>query len=190
MNYFNNNNKTLAMQTDNNPLIKGVTTKYRSLIFYILHNGITDKHTVEDLYSKVCERILNVVRDGKYIDEGKERAFIGRITRNIQMDYFRSQRTVGNNAIMYHDDREIVLKTDLMVDPTPNEEEVIHFNEEIKELHKNIEYLTPEIGEAIKLRYFRHMSFLEIAEEQQCSINTALGRVRYGIKNLRKMRNN
>lgn len=177
------------MHTNNiGPLVKGVTNTYKSLIFYILHNGITDKHTVEELYSKVCEKIISVEREGKYIDEGKEKAFIGRIAKNIQTDYFRSQSRVGNNAILNRHDDRILLKTDLALDPTPNEEEVMHYKEEVRWLHKNIEHLKPEIAEAVKMRYFRQMTFSEISEEQGCSINTALGRVRYALLNLRKMK--
>ncbi|MBL0232172.1 MAG: sigma-70 family RNA polymerase sigma factor [Chitinophagaceae bacterium] len=150
---------------------------YTSILFLV-----KDKYLAEDIFQDVFIRIIDTLRSGRYTEEGKFLPWAMRIAHNLCVDHFR--RVKRNPIIRNSEDKDIF--------------EVLNFSEESAEdrLMKRQSYdrvrdmldrLPEDQREVIILRHYADMSFKEIAATTNCSINTALGRMRYGLINLRKL---
>jgi RNA polymerase sigma factor (sigma-70 family) len=143
---------------------------------------VKDKYLAEDIFQEVFIRIIDTLRSGRYTDEGKFLPWAMRIAHNLCVDHFRKVKRTP--TIKTGDDRDIF--------------EVLNFTEagaDIKMMKRQshdrvremLDRLPEDQREVIILRHYADMSFKEIASLTNCSINTALGRMRYGLINLRKM---
>jgi len=150
---------------------------YTSILFLV-----KDKYLAEDIFQDVLIKIIDTIRGGRYTEEGKFLPWAMRIAHNLCVDHFRKVKRTP--SIKTSDDRDIF--------------EVINFTEEgadekmIKrqsheKVRQMLDLLPEDQREVIILRHYADMSFKEIAAVTNCSINTALGRMRYGLINLRKM---
>src|SRR6476659_2048215 len=150
---------------------------YTSIFFLV-----KDKYLAEDIFQDVFIRIIDTIRSGRYTEEGKFLPWAMRIAHNLCVDHFRKVKRTP--AIKTSDDRDIF--------------EVIHFTEEGADtkmmkrqshdrVRQMLDLLPEDQREVIILRHYADLSFKEIAALTNCSINTALGRMRYGLINLRKM---
>ena len=150
---------------------------YTSILFLV-----KDKYLAEDIFQDVLIKIIDTIRGGRYTEEGKFLPWAMRIAHNLCVDHFRKVKRTP--AIKTSDDRDIF--------------EVINFTEEgadtkimKKQSHDRVrqmlDLLPEDQREVIILRHYADLSFKEIASLTNCSINTALGRMRYGLINLRKM---
>ena len=150
---------------------------YTSILFLV-----KDKYLAEDIFQDVLIKIIDTIRGGRYTEEGKFLPWAMRIAHNLCVDHFRKVKRTP--SIRTSDDRDIF--------------EVINFTEEgadMKMMKKQshdcvrqmLDLLPEDQREVIILRHYADLSFKEIASLTNCSINTALGRMRYGLINLRKM---
>lgn len=150
---------------------------YTSILFLV-----KDKYLAEDIFQDVFIRIIDTVRSGRYTEEGKFLPWAMRIAHNLCVDYFRKVKRTP--TIKTGTDQDIF--------------EVLNFTEESAEdkmvkrqshhrVREMLDKLPEDQREVIILRHYADMSFKEIATITDCSINTALGRMRYGLINLRKM---
>jgi len=150
---------------------------YTSILFLV-----KDKYLAEDIFQDVLIKVIDTIRGGRYTEEGKFLPWAIRIAHNLCVDHFRKVKR--SPAIKTSDNQDIF--------------EVLQFSEEAADVkmvrnesegrvHKMLEMLPEDQREVIILRHFADMSFKEIATVTNCSINTALGRMRYGLINLRKM---
>ena len=150
---------------------------YTSIFFLV-----KDKYLAEDIFQDVFIRIIDTIKSGRYTEEGKFLPWAMRIAHNLCVDYFRKVKRTP--TIKNSDDQDIF--------------EVLNFTEDSaedkmikKQSHNRVrdmlDQLPEDQREVIILRHYADMSFKEIAEITDCSINTALGRMRYGLINLRKM---
>lgn len=150
---------------------------YTSILFLV-----KDKYLAEDIFQDVFIRVIDTTRSGRYTDEGKFLPWAMRIAHNLCVDHFRKVKRTP--LIKTGDDQDIF--------------EVLNFTEESAEdrlmkkqsrsrVRDMLDQLPEDQREVIILRHYADMSFKEIAEATGCSINTALGRMRYGLINLRKM---
>ena len=137
-----------------------------------------DRELADDIFQEVSVRVLSKIRKGEYQDNGKFAGWVKTIAHNMVIDYMRSAK---NNCV-YSDD---LINEDAALDDS--EEDMI-VKEQINEtLHRLIIKLPKPQTEIIKMHYFEDLSFNEIAEKKNISINTALGRARYALINLREM---
>lgn len=137
-----------------------------------------DRELADDIFQEVSIRVLTKIRNGEYTDTGKFVAWVKRIAHNMVIDYMRADK----NDCVYSDD---LINEDAAFDDS--KEDMI-VKEQIKEtLHLLVDKLPKPQTEIIKLHYFEDLSFNEIAEKKKISINTALGRARYALINLREM---
>ena len=137
-----------------------------------------DRALADDVFQEVSVRVLSKIRKGEYQDNGKFAGWVKTIAHNMVIDYMRSAK---NNCV-YSDE---MINEESAVDDC--EEDMI-VKEQIKEtLHKLVDKLPESQTEIIKMHYFEDLSFNEIAEKKKISINTALGRARYALINLREM---
>ena len=144
---------------------------------------VKDGDTAEDIFHETLIKAVPVIDEGKYADSGKFLSWILRIAHNQVIDYFRAQkqnRQVNESAAGYN-----VLGTLRFAERTVEDKMV---SEQIeRDVRALVELLPDEQREVVMLRYFSGLSFKEIAEQTNVSINTALGRMRYALINLRKM---
>ncbi|MBS1667246.1 MAG: sigma-70 family RNA polymerase sigma factor [Bacteroidetes bacterium] len=150
---------------------------YTSILFLV-----KDKYLAEDIFQDVLIKVIDTIRGGRYTEEGKFLPWATRIAHNLCVDHFRKVKRTP--AIKTSDDRDIF--------------EVINFTEEGADtkmmkrqshdrVRQMLDMLPEDQKEVIILRHYADLSFKEIASLTDCSINTALGRMRYGLINLRKM---
>ena len=144
---------------------------------------VKDHDLADDILQETFIKAVQVIDDGRYADTGKFLSWMLRIAHNKVIDYFRSQKsakTINESDAGYN-----MLGTLRFAERTV-EDNII--SEQIEaDVRRLVEHLPDEQREVVKLRYFSGLSFQEIADQTGVSINTALGRMRYALINLRKM---
>lgn len=159
-------------------LIKRHKTKIFTTILYI----VNDHYIAEDIFQETLIKAIRTLRKGKYNEEGKFLPWIVRIGRNMAIDHFR--RAKRTPKITSHDGEDIFRTFEVN---ELNREQVFvqdHKNDVVREL---INTLPKEQKEVLVLRHYGNLSFKEIASITDVSINTALGRMRYALNNMRKV---
>lgn len=162
--------------------LETLIVRHKDKIYTSIFLLVKDKYLAEDIFQDVFIRVIDTVRSGRYTEEGKFLPWAMRIAHNLCVDHFRKVKRTP--AIKTGDDRDIF--------------EVINFSEEgvdrrmmQRQSHDRVremlDRLPEDQREVIILRHYAELSFKEIATLTDCSINTALGRMRYGLINLRKM---
>jgi RNA polymerase sigma-70 factor (ECF subfamily) len=144
---------------------------------------VKDADVADDVLQETLIKVVRVIDEGRYVDNGKFLSWVLRIAHNQVIDYFRSQKsakTINESDAGYN-----MLGTLRFAERTV-EDNII--SEQIEaDVRRLVEHLPDEQREVVKLRYFSGLSFQEIADQTGVSINTALGRMRYALINLRKM---
>ena len=153
------------------------------LYSYILF-VVRDRELADDIFQETFAKVIVKLQERKYATTGKFSAWVMRIAHNVIMDYYRDQRiesvvsTVDNEDLSQIDGRHVIV---------PNVESR-YVNEQVySDVRRMMNLLPPSQREVIFMRFFQEMSFKEIAEATSVSINTALGRMRYAVLNLRRM---
>jgi RNA polymerase sigma-70 factor (ECF subfamily) len=158
--------------------------RHQERIFNAINFMVKDSYLAEDLIQDIFIKIIGNLKLGKYNDEGKFLPWALRIAHNYCVDHFRKVKRTP--TIKTSDDQdlfEIIKHTDHPADYKMTRSQT---HRDIQEL---VDLLPEEQREIIVLRHYANLSFKEIAQMTNCSINTALGRMRYGLINLRKMMN-
>lgn len=150
---------------------------YTSILFLV-----KDKYLAEDIFQDVLIKVIDTVRSGRYTDEGKFLPWAIRIAHNLCVDHFRKVKRTP--TIKTSDDRDLF---EVLQFTEEGAEAVMIRNQSHDRLRKMLDLLPEDQREVIILRHYAELSFKEIAHLTNCSINTALGRMRYGLINLRKM---
>lgn len=154
--------------------------RYKSKVYNTIYLIVKDSAVAEDLLQDVFIKSISILKTGKYTDEGKFLPWINRIARNLAIDYFRREKKYPTIS-----DEEFGLSNKLILADPPIESR--HIKKEIRQtIRKIIRTLPREQKEIVWMRHYMEMSFQEIATYKDISINTALGRMRYALINLRK----
>ena len=144
---------------------------------------VRDRDVADDILQETLIKVVRVIDEGRYADTGKFLSWVLRIAHNQVIDYFRSQK--GSRTVSEADAGYNVLGTLRFAERTVEDRMV---DEQIEaDVRRLIDCLPEEQREVVVMRYYAGMSFQEIAEQTEVSINTALGRMRYALINLRKM---
>ena len=144
---------------------------------------VKDRDLAEDLFQETFIKVVRVVDEGRYVDSGKFLSWVLRIAHNQVIDHFRAQKQ--DKSISESDAGYDVLGTLRFAEHTIEDRLI---SEQIAADVRNlIELLPDEQREVVKMRYYANLSFKEIAEQTGVSINTALGRMRYALINLRRL---
>lgn len=162
--------------------LEQLINRHQLQIFNFINSKINDRDTSEDLFQDTFIKVIRTLKSGAYNEEGKFLPWVMRIAHNLVIDYFRKSNripTVGNK-----EDFDIF---QFISDNSPNAESTLVQEQVLKDLQKLIQELPEDQKEVLIMRLYRDMSFKEIAENTNVSINTALGRMRYAIINLRKL---
>ena len=144
---------------------------------------VKDRDLAEDLFQDTFVKVVRVIDEGRYVDSGKFLSWVLRIAHNQVIDHFRAQKQ--DKSISESDAGYDVLGTLRFAEHTVEDQLIA---EQIAADVRNlIELLPDEQREVVKMRYYANLSFKEIAEQTGVSINTALGRMRYALINLRRL---
>lgn len=171
--YVNGNNQAFDM----------LLQRYQGKVYsYILHI-VKNKDVADDIFQETFVKIIMTLRQGRYTDTGKFAAWLNRIAHNLIIDYYRQEKS-ENSVSIDNDDVDMLNRRelceanieDLMVD--------VQIRDDVRRI---IDALPLPQREVLVMRYYNDMSFKEIAEATGVSINTALGRMRYAILNMRRI---
>lgn len=144
---------------------------------------VKDRDLADDITQETFIKVVRVIDEGRYTDNGKFLSWVLRIAHNRALDYFRStrnQQTVTESAAGY----DLLGTRPLMEENVEDKMVASQIESDVRRL---VEQLPDEQREVVQMRYYSGMSFKEIADQTDVSINTALGRMRYALINLRKM---
>lgn len=167
----------------NNSCIEQLINRYRTKVYTYILLIVKNQHLAEDLFQDTFIKVIKSLLDGKYKENGKFLSWVIRIAHNLIIDYYRKNRQL--NAIS-KDDFQIDIFNSRKFSGANIEDRLIsdQITEDIKNL---VDELPQDQKEVILLRHYCGLSFKEIAEHTNVSINTALGRMRYALINLRKL---
>ena len=171
----------LYMEGDSNALAT-IVLRYKDKIYTSIYLLVKDKYLTEDIFQDVFIRIIDTLKGGRYTDEGKFLPWAMRIAHNMCVDHFRKVKRTP--TIKTSDDRDIF---EVLNFSEPGADHKMMNGQSQDKVRKMVDLLPEDQREVIILRHYADLSFKEIADLTQCSINTALGRMRYGLINLRKM---
>ena len=175
-NFKNGDEKALAV------LIERHQKDLFSFIFYKL----MDEDLANDIFQDTFMKIIVTLKEGRYNEEGKFILWAKRIAHNLIIDHFRLKAKHNKVSESSYDNDEFSI-FDLLSNQEENIEERLISNQIQEDLMKMLKFFPENQQEVIKLRFFDGLSFKEIADQTDTSINTTLGRVRYALINLRKI---
>jgi RNA polymerase sigma-70 factor (ECF subfamily) len=156
--------------------------KYKDRVFAQLYLMVKDRDLAEDLFQETFIKVVNTLKLGKYNHEGKFLPWVKRIAHNLAIDHFRKLKK--RNEIYNKDEYDLMAN---IPEDSLNVEEAIVSAQIMGSLKGLVEELPQEQREVIMMRIYMGLSFKEIADETNVSINTSLGRMRYALINLRKI---
>jgi len=157
--------------------------RHKNRVYAYILMVVKDKQLADDIFQDTFIKVINTIRSGSYKEEGKFIQWVMRIAHNLIIDHFRKSKripVVDNDGDGFDIFDLLPLLDDSIEDCLVTEQ--IH-----RDVRKLIEYLPPEQKEVLYMRHYSDMSFKDIAEVTNVSINTALGRMRYALINLRKL---
>jgi len=166
--------------------LQELVNRHKSRIYSYILATIKNKALAEDFFQDTFIKVIKTLKGGKYNEEGKFLPWVMRISHNLMIDYFRKEKRFRKVSGKSRDNEEYDIFSTIGYDELNMEERLIkaQLKTDVKEL---IERLPEEQKEVVKLRHYYDMSFKEISDITNVSINTALGRMRYALINLRKL---
>ncbi len=160
--------------------------RHKEKIYRLIYLKVKDKALADDLFQETFVKIINTLKLGSYNEEGKFLPWAMRIAHNLVIDHFRRSNKVRmiSESSSQRDDFNIF---SVLSCETKNVQEQITYDELENQMVDLIEYLPKSQKDILKMRIFQDLSFKDIAEMEDISINTALGRMRYALINMRKL---
>lgn len=171
----------LYIDGDENGL-KELLDRYKSKVYTSIYVRVKDQYLAEDLFQDTFIKVINTFKSGRYNDEGKFLPWVMRIAYNVVIDHFRKEKRAP--VIVNSDGYDIF---EILVFSEDNAENIMVKKQIDIDLKKIIQLLPDDQKEVLIMRHFCDMSFKDIADITDVSINTALGRMRYALANLRRM---
>ena len=180
--------KTLKMMTDeelvvlyaegNNAAFDILLNRYKSSIHSYIYFIVRNKELTEDIFQETFVKVIMTIKQGRYTENGKFKAWITRIAHNFRQE--RCENTISNDEV------EIDLFNNIKLCDGTIEDNIVR-HQVLSDVKKLVKHLPDNQREVLEMRYYQDLSFKEIADITGVSINTALGRMRYAILNMRRM---
>jgi RNA polymerase sigma-70 factor (ECF subfamily) len=167
----------------NNSAFDSLLNRYKSSVHSYIYYIVRDRDLTEDIFQETFVKVIVTIKQGRYTENGKFKAWIMRIAHNLIIDNFRQER---NENSISNDEVNVDLFNDIRLCDKTIEEEMVQ-EQVFADVKKMIKHLPDNQREVLEMRYYQEMSFKEIADLTGVSINTALGRMRYAILNMRRM---
>lgn len=171
--YREGNNKAFEI------LLERYKTKVYTYIFLIVRN----RELSEDIFQDTFIKAIATIQQGRYVESGRFLGWINRIAHNLIIDHYRREKnenTFSSDGLSYDLLNQINISEKSIEDILSNEQV-------LSDVTRLVDYLSLSQQEVVRMRFFEDMSFKEIAERTQVSINTALGRMRYALLNMRRI---
>lgn len=166
-----------------NEAFEVLLTRYKSKVYAYIYMIVKQRDISEDIFQETFIKAIQTIRQGKYIDTGKFYPWLNRIAHNLIIDYFRkikNEQTVSSESVEYDAFNTFKYSEKSIEDVLSNEQVMT-------DIVRLIDYLPNLQQEVVRMRFFENLSFKEIADATHVSINTALGRLRYALINMRRM---
>ncbi len=157
--------------------------KYENRLFSYIFMLVKDKQLADDIFQETFIKVINTLNSGRYKDEGKFIQWAMRIAHNLVIDHFRKSKKVTFVENRYE---EADVFENLFISDKSIEDKMV-MNQIFSDVKKLMDNLPDDQREVLYLRCYAGLSFKDIAEQTEVSINTALGRMRYALINIRKM---
>ena len=170
--YINGNEKSLEI----------LIIRHKQRIFSFVLSKVLDREIAEDVFQDTFIKVINTLKRGKYNEEGKFLTWVMRIAHNLVIDHFRRNKRIPT----FRNTDEFDIFT-VISDEVLNVEKQLIKDQILNDIRELIVELPEDQKEVLIMRMYKDMSFKEIAENTDVSINTALGRMRYALINLRKL---
>lgn len=167
----------------NKSSIEELISRYKDKVYTYILLMVKDQHLAEDIFQETFIKVIKSLHKGKYQESGKFVSWVIRIAHNLIIDHFRKGK---QTKIYSNDDYEMDIFNSQKFSDETIEDKLVSDQIE-SDVRKLIDYLPEEQKEVVLLRHYGGLSFKEIAEQTHVSINTALGRMRYALINLRKI---
>jgi len=168
----------------NNEAFGVLLNRYQSKVYSYIYLIVKNKDLSEDIFQDTFIKAVTTIQQGRYVDTGKFLGWINRIAHNLIIDYFRKLRnenTFSADGIDFDILHSSAKLTELSI------EDVISNEQVLLDTVSLMDFLPENQKEVIRMRFFEDLSFKEIADKTNVSINTALGRMRYALINMRKI---
>ncbi len=173
-----------AYAQGNNEAFDALLNRHKDRVYsYILHI-VKNRDLAEDIFQETFVKAITTIRQGRYTDSGKFSSWISRIAHNLIIDYYRQEKAENTVSTDNDDATDILNRRDLADE---NVEDHLVKRQIMGDVRRIIRALPKSQREVLVMRYYRNMSFKEIAAATGVSINTALGRMRYAILNMRRI---
>lgn len=167
----------------NNSAFDILLCRYEERLYTYIFFNVQNEDVADDIFQETFMKAVVTIQQGRYTENGKFQAWITRIAHNLVIDYFRQVRnenSVSNEEVGYD------LFNDIKLSEANVETKIVH-EQVLEDVKLLVEHLPQSQKEVVFMRYYQGLSFKEIAEATGVSINTALGRMRYALLNLRRM---
>lgn len=167
----------------NNEAFDILLKRYQARVYSYIYHIVKNKDLAEDIFQETFVKAIITIKQGRYTENGKFSAWISRIAHNLIIDYYRQEKS-ENTVSTDGDDTDLLNRRDLC-------EENVEYHMVTDQIHKDVRRIIMALPESQRevliMRYYKNMSFKEIADVTNVSINTALGRMRYAILNMRRI---
>ena len=180
-NFSNDTSTSLVSKSTYPSSLDSLFIMHKKRIFNYINSKIKDVDVSNDILQETFIKVFKVLKNGKYVEKGKFLSWVLRISHNLVMDYFRNKK---RSKIIFEKDLNCLI-ANMNCGFEQKQKKMLSDETIRKVLSKMIDKLPHEQKEIVNLRFFQNYSFREIAEINNISINTALGRVRYSIINLK-----
>jgi len=167
----------------NNGAFEILLTRYKSKVYSYIYLIVHNKELTEDIFQDTFIKAIATIQQGRYIASGKFLGWVNRIAHNLIIDHFRREKnenTFSADSVDYDIINNVKLSEKSFEDILSNEQI-------LNDVVRLIDLLPESQQSVVRMRFFEDLSFKEIAEKTDVSINTALGRMRYALLNLRKI---
>jgi len=162
--------------------LETLINRYKSKVFTHIIILVKDRDTAEDIFQDTFIKVINTLKSGRYNEEGKFLPWVIRIAHNLAIDHFRKVKKMP----MSRSDEEFDIFSTLTLSDSSIEKDIVQ-EQIFADVRKLVDMLPEEQRQVVIMRHYQGMSFKEIAETTNVSINTALGRMRYAVLNIRKI---
>jgi RNA polymerase sigma-70 factor (ECF subfamily) len=167
----------------NKASIETLINRHRRKIYTYILMVVKDKCLAEDIFQDTFIKVIKSLKEGRYKDNGRFLSWVIRIAHNLMIDHFRKEKQLN---IISNDSYEADIFNSKRFAERTVEEEMVH-TQITRDVRRLLQELPEDQREVVVLRHFCGLSFKEIAEQTNVSINTALGRMRYALINLRRV---
>jgi RNA polymerase sigma-70 factor (ECF subfamily) len=157
--------------------------RYQKKLFAYIFFSVKKKETAEDIFQDTCVKAITSLAEGRYSESGRFLPWLTRIAHNLIIDMFRQEKQLDVSST---DNFNFPVLNSTRYAENTVEENMVQ-RQIYAEVRRLVDYLPPEQKEVILLRHYGEMSYKEIAAYTNVSINTALGRMRYGLINMRRL---